>query len=83
MGEYANITAKRLSQFLQWLSKDPSITIVPGGRHAVKVSSTKSGLAFPLPLSHRIVNKYIVKGLRDWLIAHGVCSKDEFDRHII
>ncbi len=81
MGEYANISSKKLSQFLQWLSRKPGITLDPGGRHNIKVQAS-TGSAFPLPLSHREVNKYIVKGFRDWLVKGGVCTQEEFDEHI-
>ena len=82
MGEYANIKQKKFSRLLKWLSNHKAIEILQGGRHVFKAYSIKSNNSFPLPVSHKIINKHIVKAFRDWLVENDICSIDEFDNHV-
>ncbi len=82
MGEYANVKSKTFFQFLSWLENHRDIQILAGGKHVAKAKATKTGLVYPLPLNHGVVNKRIVKAFRDWLIANSVCTLEEFDEHV-
>jgi hypothetical protein len=53
-----------------------------GGKHPIKVISSKTGQSYPLPVGHGFVNKHIVKHFMEWLVINEICTKEEFDRHI-
>lgn len=38
--------------------------------------------SYPLPISHRMVNKHIVKDFMEWLARNEICTKEEFDERI-
>lgn len=78
MGTYANITSKRMLQFLRWLGNHKKVDIVSGGTHPTKVIC-HNGETYPLPLSHTIVNKHIVKHFCVWLVKNEVCTQQEFN----
>ena len=79
MGEYANIKSKKFYQLLKWLSNHKRFEIVQGGRHVAKDHAIETNCSYPLPLSHKEVNKNIVKDFRDWLVKNSICTAEEFD----
>ena len=82
MGEYANVKSKKFFQLLKWLSNHKRFEVVHGGRHVAKAHAIETNSSYPLPLSHKEVNKNIVKDFRDWLVRNNVCTTEEFDEHI-
>ena len=82
MGEYANMTSRRLRRFLAWLGNNKGVDVVTGGTHPIKVVCQRNKESYPLPMSHRIVNKHIVKDFMEWLARNGICTKEEFDERI-
>lgn len=83
MGQYANVTSRRMYQFLKWLGNKKTVDVIVGGTtHPVKVACQKNGESYPLPISHRMVNKHIVKDFMEWLVRNEICTKEEFDERI-
>ena len=82
MGQYASVTAKRMYQFLKWLGGHTDAHVTIGGRHPTKVTCPKTGQSYPLPISHAVVNKHIVKDFMEWLVKNDICTKDQFDEKI-
>jgi len=77
MAQYADMKSKRLKKALRKLANKGKLDFTDDGRHASITSPM--GHKYPIPLSHRITNKFIVKELVDFLIAHNICTKQEFD----
>lgn len=82
MGEYAGITSKRMYRVVKWLGKHKAVDVVVGGNHPIKVTAHKTNESYPLPISHKIVNKHIVKDFVEWLVRNEVCTKKEFDEKL-
>lgn len=82
MGQYANVTSRRMYQFLKWLGNHKEVDVIAGGAHPIKITCHSNGESYPIPISHRFVNKHIVRDFIEWLVKNNICSKDEFDRHI-
>ncbi len=82
MAGYGDVSSRRFLSMLSWLENHKAIRIVQGGRHNVKVEAVTTGQSFPIPTSHRVINKHIVKAFADWLELNGVCSKQEFDKRL-
>jgi len=71
-----------MHQFLKWLGNNRAVDVVDAGRHAVKVTCQKNNESYPLPLSHRTVNKNIVKDFMEGLVKNDICTKQEFDERV-
>lgn len=82
MGEYANIKSRKFYQLLKWLANHKRFEIAQGGKHVTKAHAIETNSSYPLPLSHNEINRNIVRDFRDWLVANGVCTVEEFDDHI-
>jgi len=82
MGQYADVTSKRMLQFLKWLCNHKEVDVTHGGNHPTKVTCRKNGESYPLPLGHSYVNKHIVKHFMEWLVMNGACTTQEFDEKI-
>lgn len=82
MGEFADVKSKRIIKFLKWLSRHKPITVSDGGRHNYKVTCIHNGNSYPIPSSHRIVNKHIVKDFMEWLIKNGICTIEEIKKEL-
>ena len=82
MGEYANIKSKKFYQLLDWLTNHKRFEILQGTKHSVKAHAIETNQIYPLPLNHKVINKFIIKGFCNWLIANNVCTKEDFDLHI-
>ena len=82
MGEYANVKSRQFIRLLKWLQRTKGIECCDGGRHNFKVKVIHTGKTYPIPSSHREINKRIVKAFMEWLVEQDVCTKEEFDRHI-
>ena len=79
MGTYADIKSRKLNRVLEWLVHNKGIEVTRGGKHNKKVTCIRNGKAYPLPLSHKTVTKYIVKDFVEWLVKNEVCTEQEFD----
>ncbi len=53
-----------------------------GGRHNTKVVAIHSGQSYPLPTSHSVMNKHIVKDFMEWLGKNSICTEQEFNDQI-
>ncbi len=82
MGQYANVSSKKMYRLLVWLANHKAINVTVGGNHPAKVVCKKNNEVYPLPISHREVNKEIVKAFMEWLVMNEICSKEEFDRQL-
>ena len=79
MGQYANVTSRKLLQFLKWLGNHKKVDVKIGGNHPIKVTCQNSSESYPLPSSHIMVNKNIVKHFMEWLVKNDICTQQEFD----
>lgn len=77
MSVFADVKSRKFVKFLKWLAKNKPITLSDGGRHNYKVTCIYSGNSYPIPSSHRIMNKYIVKDFTEWLIKNQICREEE------
>ena len=82
MGQYANVTSRKLLQFLKWLGNHKKVDVMIAGKHPVKVTCHNSSESYPLPTSHSMVNKHIVKHFMEWLVENDICTQQEFDERI-
>lgn len=82
MSEYADIKYNKFQNFLKKLKNVSGVEVSPGGRHNTKVTCIYTGQSYPIPSSHNVVNKHIVKHFMEWLVESKVCSKKEFDEMI-
>ena len=53
-----------------------------GGRHNTKVHCIHNGQKYPLPTSHKVVNKHIIKDFGEWLARNGLCTIEDYDVRI-
>ncbi len=83
MGEYADARSSKMVRFLEGLvRKNPKLLELRSGRHQSVIKHLFGKGSYPVPTSHRWVNKYIVKDLSELLIGWGVCTKEDFDKAI-
>lgn len=82
MAEYANIRSKKFLQALTWLKNNKGVLIEGGGKHPYKVQAIDTGQSYPIPTSHREINKYVVKAFVAWLVKNDICKKNEFDEKL-
>ena len=81
MVTYADLKRRKVVKLLRWLERTGSIHVKEGGRHTT-VEHIVSGDKHPIPTSHSTVNKHILKGFMKWLVAHKVCTKEEFEKRL-
>lgn len=79
MSGYTDVKNKKMKNLLKKLQNQTDIEIFQGGRHNTKVSCIHTGESYPIPNSHRYINKHIVKDFMKWLVRNEVCTKKEFD----
>jgi len=82
MADYADIKSRKVVRFLRWLVENKGVEVTSGGRHNYKVTCIRNGKSFPIPSSHKIINRFVVKAFVDWLVENEICTKEEFDGHI-
>ena len=83
MGEYADVKSKRLLRALRKLiKKTADLELVRGGRHNYKLHCIHNGQTFPIPASHRYVNKHIAKDIAERLEEWGICTITEFKKNL-
>ncbi|MEK7545761.1 MAG: hypothetical protein AAB554_01630 [Patescibacteria group bacterium] len=73
------IKSRTVKRALKRLAKKELIDLTDEGRHW-KVELKNGMDSYPIPLSHREANLFIVKGLAEWLEKHKICSEEEFMR---
>jgi hypothetical protein len=42
----------------------------------------RNGKSYPVPVNHRVMDKYIVKDFMEWLVKNEVCTKEEFEKKL-
>ncbi len=78
MTSFADLKTKKFLKLVKWLGKNKKVIIEPGGRHNIKVTAIHSGKSYPLPTSHSMMNKHIVKDFMEWLVKQHLCTEQEF-----
>ncbi len=78
MTSFADLKTKHFLKLVKWLGKNKGVTIEQGGRHNIKVTVIYTGQSYPLPTSHSMTNKHIIKDFMEWLVRQGICSEQEF-----
>ncbi len=82
MTNYASIkTSKFKKGILKWIENVGGVEITNKGKHC-KIHCIHNGQSFPLPLSHRHINKFLIKRFVEWLEKNEICTKEEFDNNI-
>lgn len=82
MGGYGDIKTKKFIRLLKWLANHKGIELANAGRHNYKVTAISTNESYPIPGSHRYINKHIVKDFKEWLVKRDICTEDEFDKKI-
>lgn len=83
MGKYANIKSKKFKKkILKWLDSKDDIEITKGGRHNIKVACIHTGESYPIPCSHKEINKNIISDFVKWLEENNICEQEEFDNRL-
>ena len=74
MGQYANVTSRKLYQFLKWLGNHKKVDVI--------ITCQNNNESYPLPMSHAMMNKNIVKHFMEWLVKNEICTQQEFDERV-
>lgn len=82
MSGYGDVRSRSILAVLRWLQSHRSVEIKPGGRHNTKVTCIRNNATYPLPTSHRVINKHIVNDFMQWLVKNEICTKGEFDEKL-
>lgn len=82
MGKYADVKSSKFIKLLEWLSRNKPVELSVGGNHNLAITCIHTGEKYPIACSHNLVNKYIVKDFRDWLIKRELCTEREFDSRL-
>lgn len=83
MGEYADVKSKKLINAIKKLiNKSTDLELLPGGRHNCKLHCIHNGQSFPIPTSHKYIDKYIVKDIAEILERWDICTIDEFKKNL-
>jgi len=82
MGSYADLKTKKLIAILEWLKNNSGVEIRKGGKHQIRVASIYTGEVYPLPTSHKTINKYIIKDFVKFLVRNKICTKKKFDEKL-
>jgi hypothetical protein len=82
MSGYGDVKSRRMVRLLNWLSKNKKVEVKSGGNHNYKITCIHNGESYPIPSSHRVINKHIVKAFMEWLVINEICTKDEFDSRL-
>jgi len=82
MGGYSDVKRKRIKKLLNFLSKKDCVEISKGGKHSIIIKYHFWKRPFPIPFKNNVVNKHIVKELRDVSIKSEICTKEEFEENI-
>lgn len=80
MTEYADIKKNKFQNFLKKLKNISGIEVSGGGRHNTKVTCIHTGQSYPIPSSHPVITKFIVKDFMKWLVRSNICTKEDFDK---
>ena len=82
MTNYISIkTSKFKKKVLKWLENINGVEITNKGKHA-KIHCIHNGRSFTLPLSHRQINRFIIKDFITWLEKNEICTREEFDNKL-
>ncbi len=78
MSGFTDIKQRKFKHLLKWLGNNRSVEVKQGGRHNIKVACIRTGESYPIPSSHREINKHIVKDFMEWLVRSEICTEEEF-----
>ncbi len=78
MSGFTDVKQRKFIHLLRWLGNNKGVEIRQGGRHNIKVTCIRTGESYPIPGSHREINKHIVKDFMEWLINSEICTEVEF-----
>lgn len=79
MGAYANVKSKQFIRLLRKLENKCDIELGAGGNHPYVVTCIHTGNSYPIPSSHKEINRHVIKDFGKWLVANGVCTKEDYD----
>lgn len=82
MGGYIGVKRRKMLQFLEWLSRKPFLSIKSGGKHQVVVKYSFWDRPFPIPIKHKVVNRFIVAALCKKLVDSNICTKEELEEKL-
>lgn len=82
MSGYGDVKTRKFLRIIKWLQNNSDIEVKKGGRHNLKITIIHNNASYPIPSSHKIIDKYIVKDFMEWLVKNRICTKEEFDSHI-
>ncbi|TSC66040.1 MAG: hypothetical protein G01um101477_246 [Candidatus Doudnabacteria bacterium Gr01-1014_77] len=81
MSGYGDVKRRRMKRLLKWLKTTKGVEVKQGGNHTI-LRCIQNGAAIPVPSSHSVVNKHIVKDVMEWCIKNGICTREEFDKRL-
>lgn len=79
---YGDIKTKKFKNVLKWIDNLSGVEVGKGGKHNIKVHCIHNGQKYPIPTSHRNINKYIVADFGKWLVKNGICTIEEYNERI-
>lgn len=77
-----DIKTKKFKNVLKWIGGLDGVEIGKGGNHTVKVHCIHNGNKYPLPASHKTINKHIVKDFGKWLEKNEICLMEDYIKKI-
>ncbi|MFH1047626.1 MAG: hypothetical protein V1738_04955 [Patescibacteria group bacterium] len=69
-------------RLLRWLVSLNGFMVDNGGRHQWVLRHASWNRPFPVPFKHNAVSNIIVQALMKRVVETGICTKEEFDRHL-
>lgn len=79
MAGFGDVKSRKMKRALRRLARTGKLSLTEGGKH-YSILHVDSGDKIPIPLSHKTVNKHIVKNTMKWLVDHKVCTEEEFEK---
>ncbi len=73
----------RVKKFMRLLRRVVSLyglELSEGGNHNYKLKCPTTSDVYPIPCSHKFINKYIVTDLGKWLEKNDICTRDDYER---
>lgn len=79
MAVYGDVKSKTVIKALKhFVNKCTDLELLRGGKHNLKLHCIHNGKKFPVPCSHRTINRYIVKDIEKFLVDNGITTPEEF-----
>lgn len=82
MGEYADVKRGKVLGLLRWLNTLSGFDVDTGGKHQWIVRHETWKRPYPITFKNNRVSKVYIKDFSKMISATGVCTKEEFDKHL-